>query len=641
MSSRSRFLPFVALMLGAASVSSAAPTPRDYPVQPVPFTSVHLNDVFWAPRIETNRSVTIPFAFRQCEESGRVYNFEAAAAALAGHPYAEVKMPGFPFDDTDIYKVIEGAAYTLSVRRDADLEAYVDKLVEKIAAAQEPDGYLYTARTMRPAQPHPWAGPERWIAEEKGSHELYNLGHLYEAAVAYYQATGKRALFDVAIKSADLLDRSFGPGKRAIWPGHQIVEMGLAKLYRVTGEERYLALAKFMLDVRGRDPKEPGSPYSQSHMPVVEQKKAVGHAVRAGYMYAGMADVAALTGDQAYVAASDRIWSDVVGRRLYLTGGIGARHEGEAFGDAYELPNLSAYNETCAAIANVYWNERLFLFRGDARYVDVLERTLYNGVLSGVSLDGKAFFYPNPLASKGDYRRQPWFGCACCPGNMTRFLASVSGYQYARAGSDVYVNLYAAGECSLETPDAGRLKLVQETRYPWEGEVLLRVEPEKSSDFALFIRIPGWARGEVVPSDLYRFADGGAPEPSLSVNGQAVPLTVEKGYVAVRRSWKSGDELKLTLPMPVRAVVANEKVADDRGLIAFERGPLVYCFEGVDNQGLDLNANGLPPVAEAKTAFEKDLLGGVVTLRLGKLTAIPYYAWANRGPSPMTVWHLR
>lgn len=614
---------------------------HDYPVEPVPFTSVRLDDVFWAPRIETNRTVTIPFAFKQCEDTGRIYNFEAAAAALSGHPYADVRMPGFPFDDTDIYKVIEGAAYSLSVRKDPALEAYVDALVVKIAAAQEPDGYLYTARTMRPSEPHIWAGAERWVAEEKGSHELYNLGHLYEAATAYYQATGKRALLDVALRSADLLDRTFGPGKRAIWPGHQIVEMGLAKLYRATGEERYLALAKFMLDVRGREHKEFGAAYSQSHMPVVEQKKAVGHAVRAGYMYAGMADVAALTGDESYVSAIERIWRDVVGRRLYLTGGIGARHEGEAFGDAYELPNLTAYNETCAAIANVYWNQRLFLLRGDARYVDVLERTLYNGALSGVSLDGKAFFYPNPLASKGDYVRKPWFGCACCPGNMTRFLASVSGYQYARKGTDVYVNLYAAGEAGLTLPGVGALRLRQETRYPWDGVVTVRVEPEKSGEFALLVRIPGWARGEVVPGDLYRFSDAGAPEASLRVNGQPQSLALENGYAVVRRKWSAGDVLELSLPMPVRTVVANEKVADDRGLVAFERGPLVYCFEGVDNPGLELDEGGLPPSSEARAVFEKDLLGGVVTVRLGRFKAIPYYAWANRGASPMTVWHQR
>src|SRR5579875_356737 len=428
----------------ASATPNVIKPPRDYPVQPVPFTAVHVNDVFWAPRINTNRVVTIPFAFQKCEETGRVNNFVRAAEALRGEPH-DTTAPGYPFDDTDIYKVIEGASYTLSVQYDPKLDAYVDGLIEKIAAAQEPDGYLYTARTIDPEHPHKWSGKERWVQEEVLSHELYDLGHLYEASVAHYQATGKRSFLNISLKSAELLCNTFGPGKRTIYPGHQIVEMGLVKLYRVTGDERYLALAKFMLDSRGPG----GDSYNQAQAKVVDQREAVGHAVRATYMYSGMADVAAMTGDTAYITAIDAIWENVVSKKLYLTGGIGAKREGEAFGDNFELPNLTAYNETCAAVGNDFWNHRLFLLHADAKYIDVMERTLYNGLISGVSLDGKSFFYPNPLASIGGYDRSPWFGVACCPGNITRFMASVPGYMYAHQGDTLYVNLYAASKAQV------------------------------------------------------------------------------------------------------------------------------------------------------------------------------------------------
>src|SRR5687768_4292680 len=407
-----------------------APTGRDYPVQPVPFTSVHLDDVFWAPRIETNRRVTIPVAFQQCERTQRVYNFERAAAVLRGDKIEDLKPPPYPFDDSDLFKVIEGAAYTLSVVPDPKLDAYVDGLIAKIAAAQESDGYLYTTRTINPAAPHRWAGTARWQLERDDSHELYNLGHMFEAAVAHYIATGKRTFLDVAIKSADLLVATFGPGKRSTWPGHQITEMALVKLYRVTGKEQYLSLAKFLLDERGPgtipagetvNPR--GLDYNQAQLRVIDQAEPVGHAVRAMYMYAGMADVAALEDDAKIKSAGDRIWDNLVASKLYLTGGIGAAGGHEGFGNPYDLPNMSAYNETCASIGMDYWNHRQFLLHGDAKYIDIMERTLYNGLISGVSLDGKTFFYPNPLESNGQHARQEWFGVACCPGNITRFLA--------------------------------------------------------------------------------------------------------------------------------------------------------------------------------------------------------------------------
>jgi uncharacterized protein len=643
----------------AGGQSRATPSVRpahDYPVQPVPFTAVHLSDVFWAPRIETNRQVSIPFAFEQCELSGRMDNFVRAATALRGEALTNRKAPGYPFDDTDPYKVIEGASYALSVHPDPKLEAYVDGLIAKIAAAQEPDGYLYTTRSIDPKSPHPWAGAARWTLEKDDSHELYNLGHLYEAAVAHYQATGKRTLLDVALRTADLLTRTFGPGKKAIWPGHQITEMGLVKLYRVTGEQKYLDLATFMLEVRGPDgDKGAGREYNQSHKKVVDQTEAVGHAVRATYMYSGMADVAALTNDAAMLKASDAIWDNVVGQKLYITGGIGATGRGEAFGGAYELPNMTAYNETCAAIGNDYWNHRLFLLHGDAKYIDVMERTLYNGLISGVSLDGKAFFYPNPLESAGQHQRRPWFGVACCPGNITRFLASVPGYVYAKQGSAIYVNLYAAGRADVELDSGRRVRLVQDTRYPWDGAVRLTVTPDTTTDLTLKVRVPGWARNEPVPTDLYRFTDVSKEAATISVNGANVPLTIDKGYVAIARSWRAGDVVEVRLPMPVRRVAAHDKVTADRGRVALQRGPIVYAVEWPDNPSGRVRNLVLPDSEALTSTFESSLLSGVqvvrgravaltrneaggVTRTPQPLTAIPYAAWANRGRGEMAVW---
>jgi uncharacterized protein len=648
--------PARALVIVAAALGVGAGGPdRDYPVKPVPFTAVHFTDSFWLPRIEVNRTVTIPFAFGKCEETKRVYNFERAAAALRGEKLEDKTPPGFPFDDTDVYKVIEGAAYTLSVKPDPKLEAYLDALIAKVAAAQEADGYLYTTRTIDPENPHKWAGKKRWELEEDGSHELYNLGHLYEAAVAHYQATGKRTLLDVALRTADLLDRTFGPGKQSIWPGHQITEMGLVKLYRVTGDARYLGLARFLLDARGADGSPHARAYNQSHEPVTAQDEAVGHAVRATYMYSGMADVAALTGEEAYVKALDRIWTNVVGQKLYVTGGIGATGNGEAFGLNYELPNMSAYNETCAAIGNDYWNHRMFLLHADARYLDVMERTLYNGLLSGVSLDGRSFFYPNPLESSGQHQRSPWFGCACCPGNITRFLASVPGYVYGHQADHLYVNLFVASTAKVPMDDGRTVTLTQDTRYPWDGAVRIAVAPDTPGRFALHVRVPGWARNEPVASDLYRFADASEEPVTLRVNGAAVPLDLEKGFARVERPWKKGDVVELGLPMPVRRVVAHPSVEADHGRVALQRGPLVYAAEWPDNPDGRVRDLLLPDDSPLTSGFRPELLSGVqvvkgkaialardeqgqVRRREQELVAIPYYAWANRGPGEMTVW---
>jgi uncharacterized protein len=655
--------------LAAASISAAAlswpveaDTPqaanlnRDYPVQPVPFTDVHLADGFWAPKIETNRTATIPAAFDQCEITGRVDNFIRAATALRGEPQASTKAPGYPFDDSDLYKVIEGASYALAVHPDPKLDAYVDSLIATIAAAQEADGYLYTTRTINPAAPHPWAGKERWELEKVDSHELYDLGHMFEAATAHYLATGKKNFLSVAEKAADLLVDTFGPGKKAIWPGHQITEMGLVRMYRVTGRADYLNLAKFMLDVRKPDSPGRRSPtYNQSQEPVIEQTEAVGHAVRATYMYSGMADVAALTSDGAYLRAVDAIWNDVVTKKLYITGGIGATGSGEAFGKAYELPNMTAYNETCASVGNDFWNQRLFLLHADAKYVDVLERTLYNGLISGVSLDGTKFFYPNPLESKGQHARQAWFGVACCPGNITRFMASVPGYVYAKQGNTIFVNLFAGGTADLTLDDGRKVTLSQETRYPWDGAVKLTVAPAGAGRFTVKVRIPGWARNEPVPGDLYRFLDPAGPPATLAVNGRAVPATVSSGYVSLTRDWKAGDVVNLNLPMPVRRVVANDLVEADRGRVAIQRGPIVYAAEWPDNPDGHVRNLVLSDDASLASEFRSNLIGGVQVVtgtatalsynQAGTLvrqaqafTAIPYYAWANRGRGEMIVW---
>ncbi len=633
-----------------------SPVVQDYPYRPVPFTAVHLDDAFWAPRLETNRLTTIPYAFAKCEESGRMNNFARAAAVLRGDPVADRRPPGFPFDDTDPYKVLEGASYSLAVQPDAKLEAYLDKLIALIASAQEPDGYLYTARTIDPDHPHPWSGPRRWVKEEDLSHELYDAGHLFEAAAAYYQATGKTNLLVVATREADLLCRTFGPGTNQlhVWPGHEIVEMGLARLYRVTGERRYLDLAKYFLDVRGSYPG--GDDYHQSRIPPVQQTKAVGHAVRATYLYSGMADVAALTGDQDYLHAIDRIWENCVGRKLYITGGIGARPDGEAFGRDFELPNLTAYNETCASVANDFWNERLFLLHGSAKYVDVLERTLYNSLLAGVSLEGREFFYPNPLESAGDYARSPWFGCACCPGNITRFLPSLPGYFYAQRGDRVYVNLFASGTASMLLPDQSHLEVIQSTRYPWDGKVHIVLKPDGARDFSLRVRVPGWARGEVTPGGLYHFVGANLPPPVvLKVNDQEVSIKMNEGYAVLDRTWQPGDRVDLDLPMPVQRVEADSRVRADANRVALERGPIIFCAEWPDNPGVKVRELVLPANQPLDAQFEPNLLngveilkgralmpgedsGGAQTNRLVAFKAIPYFAWANRGKGEMIVW---
>lgn len=606
-----------------------------YPVTPVSFTNVHVSGGFWAERLSAAREVTIPLAFSKCESEGRYDNFVRAAS-----PDTSYVVGGFPFDDTDVYKTIEGASYSLQTYPDAALEAYIDSVLVLVAAAQEPDGYLNTAYTMNPKHPHPWMDTVRWNKVEDLSHEFYNLGHMVEAAVAHYQATGKRNFLDIAVRYADCVCREIGDGagQRCLVPGHQIAEMALAKLYLTTGDRKYLDQAKFFLDKRGRTQKKQA--YSQSHKPVVEQDEAVGHAVRAGYMYAGMADVAALTGDSAYIRAIDRIWENIVGKKLYLTGGVGATSNGEAFGENYELPNHTAYCETCAAIANVYVNYRLFLLHGDARYYDVLERTLYNGVISGMSVDGGRFFYPNPLESHGEHERQPWFSCACCPSNLCRFIPSVPGYVYAVKDDCLYVNLFMQNEADVVL-DGGHVQIRQTTDYPWDGDVVLDVDVPATRNFALAIRIPGWVRGQVVPSDLYRYADGRQLGYSVRVNGQEQAVGLQDGYCVLRREWTAGDRVEVHFDMQPRLVAAHDSVEADRGRVAVERGPLVYCAEWPDNrqdvlqavldtQHVAFTVSDLPDVPVAGSH--------VRAIQADDVTLIPYYAWAHRGKGNMAVW---
>ena len=637
----------VAVLLVGSLAAQKGTLHSGYPIDPVPFTSVKVTDVFWGQRLKASREVTIPLAFSKCEETGRYENFVKAA-----HPSDEYKVEGFSFDDTDVYKTIEGASYLLQTYPDKKLEKYIDSVLLIVAGAQEPDGYLYTARTMNPKHPHDWAGPERWTKVEELSHEFYNLGHMVEGAVAHYQATGKRNFLDIAIKYADCVCKAIGngPDQKKLVPGHQIAEMALVRLYLVTGDRKYLDQAKFFLDARGYTSRK--DVYSQAHKPVLEQDEAVGHAVRATYMYAGMADVAAITGDSSYINAIDKIWENIVTKKIYITGGIGARHAGEAFGDNYELPNLSAYNETCAAIGNVYVNYRLFLLHGDAKYFDVLERTLYNGLLSGVSLDGGSFFYPNPLASTGGYSRKPWFGCACCPSNISRFIPSLPGYVYAVKDDHVYVNLYMANRGELKVKSK-KLVLEQETSYPWDGDIRIRVV-QGTLPFTMNLRIPGWVRNEVLPGDLYYYDDKQKPGYTVTVNGEAVEGVLQKGYLQIERKWRKGDVVEIRFDMQPRVVRANEKVIADRGRVAIERGPIVYCAEWPDNDfnvhNILLNLHpsfqvvdkpdllyGIREITTDAQALSYDAAGKLAVKDVN-LTLIPYYAWAHRGEGDMEVW---
>ena len=673
------------IVLAAASIMPATAQKtktlsNGYPFSQVPFTSVKIaHDSFWGNRLQAAREVTIPLAFSKCETEHRYKNFEMAAYTLQhpGHKGLETKewnvskFMGFSFDDTDVYKTIEGASYILQTYPDKKLKAYIDSVLDVVAAAQEPDGYLYTARTINPKHPHGWSGDKRWVKDEELSHELYNLGHMVDAACAHYQATGSTKFLDIAKRYADCVVREVGPkdGQAKVVPGHQIAEMALARLYTLTGEKKYLDEAKYLLDYRGKT--KIRNPYSQSHEPILKQSEAVGHAVRAGYMYAGIADVAALTQDSDYIKTIDRIWDNIVSKKYYITGGVGARHAGEAFGSNYELPNMTAYNETCAAISMVYLFERMFLLHGDSKYIDCLERTLYNGVISGMSMDGGRFFYPNPLSSDGKYAfnadnnttRQPWFGCACCPSNLCRFIPSVPGYLYGVKDNNIFVNLFAANVSTIKV-NGKDVMLEETTEYPWDGDIKITVKKSNAKNANLLIRIPGWARNQVVPSDLYQFADKETHSYSVTVNGKTVEadLSANKGYLPVKNIRK-GDVVRIHFDMPVRTVIANQKVADDKSKVAVERGPLVYCAEAADNNGepvlravmgkkptfnvvdnysiQNTETKNAPAFTVKAIKTEGQILNDSadgISLKNCTLTLIPYYAWNHRGANQMNVW---
>ena len=653
-----QFLTICALWI----CTSVAAQQKDYPFTPVPFTQVQLTDNFWLPRIKINHNVTIPASFERCEKTGRVKNFDMAAAQSG--KFCTI----YPFDDTDIYKTIEGASFSLSIFPDPKLVAYIDSLITIIAKAQEPDGYLYTARTIDPLHPHKWAGKNRWEKERELSHELYNSGHLYEAAVAHFAATGKKTLLNIALKNADLVCSVFGNDKLRVAPGHEVVEMGLVKLYRVTGKKQYLDAASFFLYERGHfsgydlsnpDPFKNGS-YWQDHIPVIDQKEAIGHAVRAGYLYAAMADVAALNGDKALLKAIDSIWVNLVSKKMYIQGGAGAIGNGERYGKNYELPNATAYNETCAAIANVYWNQRMFQLHGDSKYIDILEKILYNGLLSGLGLDGKSFFYTNAMQVTNNFKhndlepaRSGWFDCSCCPTNLTRLLPSIPGYMYATNNQQLFINLFINSKSSVVI-NQSKVNIEQQNNYPWEGNLTFKVNPNQTSlPFTINIRIPGWAKGVAIPSDLYHFNNHTSNKINISINGKVTAYSVENGYAVLNRRWKPDDVITMQLPMDVQTIQANPNLIDNKGKIALQKGPLLYCAESADNTGsissfvfqknctfsskFDSNLlNGINIIKA--TAFQQtDTLNPTKTIQV-PFTAIPYYAWANRGKGEMMLW---
>jgi uncharacterized protein len=608
----------------------------------LPLVSVRLADDFWEPRRRINRGETLPSQYEHIEETGRLDNFRRASGKI------EVPFRGLYFNDSDVYKWLEAAAWTLAEGPDPDLERMVDAAITEVGDAQRSDGYLNTYFTFQKAT-------QRWTNFDL--HEMYCAGHLFQAAVAHFRATGSERLLDIATRFADHICDTFGPeeGKRHAVDGHEEVEMALVELFRVTGERRYLEGARYFVDARGHGmlgrpygQHEPS--YSQDHEPLRDQSEVVGHAVRALYLYSGAADVYAETGEPDLLRALDRLWKNLTTRRMYVSGGLGSRYEGEAFGKDFELPNERAYTETCAAIGSVMWNWRMLALRGEARYADLIEHTLYNAVLPGLSLDGQHYFYQNPLADDGSHRRQPWFGCACCPPNVARLLASLPGYFYSASEGAVWVHLYAEGAATVELDGNRIIRLRQRTRYPWDGRVEIQVEGE--GEFALMLRIPAWCE------------EGAAVE----VNGEPVGVEIFPGsYVSLHRTWRPGDTIDMDLPMPVRRVECHPYVVENAGRVALMRGPLLYCAEQADNHGVDLRDLALEDT-NVSARFDPELLGGVAVLQAAarsaapddawedrlyrtlhpreceaqtdatRVTAVPYYAWANREPGAMRVW---
>lgn len=612
--------------------------------------AVSVTDDFWKPIIDRNRTITIPYIFEKCEETGRIDNFAIAGGLKKG------KHTGERYNDSDVFKIIEGACYSLLEAPDPELRAYADSLVTLVAEAQEDDGYLYTTRTIDPLNMAPGAGRERWI-DERVSHELYNVGHMYEAAVAHYMATGSDRFLNVAIRNAELVATEFGWGLREIAPGHQEIELGLIKLHELTGNTRWLELARFFIDVRGRQEEYLRHPkgsrfevyndsvYLQMHLPVLDQKEAVGHAVRGAYMYTAMADLSRVTGDDRYLEASERIWKDVLAGKIYITGGIGSKEHGEAFGEPFELPNMDAYTETCASVANVFWNHRLYSATGEARYLDVLERTLYNGLISGIGLDGCSFFYTNPLESDGRFERAGWFQCSCCPGNVARFLPAMKQYIWSETATGVNLNLFIGSEARLKTP-AGEAEIGLETSYPRSGDIKLTILPENNSGrFTLGIRIPSWTGDAPMEGGLYSYLTPATGKVVVRINGKRIKTPVIKGFALLDREWKMGDVVQVSLPVEPRFIVARDEVEANRGRVALGTGPIVWCLEEADNG--PIREVIVDPSVKPEYVFEQVQPRDLATLTfpvtgtdgpVREAKAVPYYSWANRGKGEMIVW---
>ncbi len=622
----------------ALSVSAASH------IQFVPFDSIAVTDCFWQARLETNRTVTVPHNLDKCEEVGIVENFRRAAKVSDGDYL------GLPNWDEFLYKAIEAASYTLMSTFDAELDWRLDGLIAIIAAAQEPDGYLRTFYQLTNT-PH-WTNLQ-------GGLEFYCAGHLYEAAVAHYVATGKRTLLDVALKNVALVLTTFGPGKNIGVPGHEEIELALVRLYEVTGDKRYVELAKFFIDQRGNKERSLYGAFFQDHLPFLQQSVAVGQAPRATYLYSGAADVSYHLNTTEYWPTLARLWSDVVGTKMYITGGIGARNASEDFGEAYELPNITACTEVCAAISFSMWNSRMFKLTGDAHYFDVLERTLYNNFLAGVSLSGDRYFYACPPASDGVFTfnigwnpaefdapyhdasatRKEWFPCACCPPNLARYMATIPGLMYAVDDRTIFINLFIGSTTTIPLRD-NNVSIIQKTDYPWSGQISLEIDPQTADRFAVFIRIPGWARNEAVPGDLYVFQENYSELPCVTVNSKTLPLVVENGFIKIEKFWQRGDVIHMDLPMPIRKIECSPRVPENQNKIAVQRGPIVYCAEGFDNDGRVLQEY-LPPNAIFSSEFVPDFLGGVqmlnTTSQKKAWRLIPYYAWSNRGVGEMSV----
>ncbi|MFA5818442.1 MAG: beta-L-arabinofuranosidase domain-containing protein [Bacteroidales bacterium] len=636
-------LLFISSFLFFCSITKTEAQTSFQKMESVKFSQVEIEDNFWKPRIYTVSKVTIPVCINQTEvKTARIRNFEKVAAKKGE------KHEGIYYDDSDVYKALEAIAYSLKNHPDPALEKKAEEWVDKIAAAQLPDGYLNTYYTLENIQ-------KRWT--DMDQHEDYCAGHLIEAAVAYYNTTGKRKLLDVAIRFANHIDSTFRLQNRHWVSGHQEIELALVKLYKTTGDKRYLDLSDWYLQQRGHGyyaerPRD--QEYSQDRFPLKEQTQITGHAVRAMYLYTGAADVAAAKNDTGYMKAMKQVWEDVVYRNMYITGGIGSSGRNEGFSVDYDLPNELAYCETCASVGMVFWNQRMNLLTGESKYIDVLERSLYNGALDGLSLTGDRFFYGNPLASTGNNSRSEWFGTACCPSNIARLVESVGDYIYAKSNDALWINLFVGSSGSFTIKDRN-IQVKQVTNYPWDGKVQISVVPDKQTEFDLYIRIPGWANNQPVPGDTYHYSDNSSEKISLSLNGIPATFKMVNGYAVIKKTWKKGDVVLLNLPMPVRRIVAIDELKENRDRVALQRGPLVYCFEHADNGGKAMNIL-IPDNITFNAGYKPDLLNGIVVLQAEapvatvsadglnissanrKITAIPYYAWANRGKGQMQVW---